>query len=63
MITDAIVELLNRMIDLMTGTAYAEGITMVQDALCEFNEDIWYSMTQKEKDDWLAKVIRRQVNL
>lgn len=63
MITDEIMDVLNRMIDLITGTAYSEGIMMAQDALAEFDLDEWLSMTQSEKDDWLAGVIRKQVTL
>ena len=59
MITDAIMELLYRMIDLTTGTAYAEGINMVIEALGDYDEDDWLYMSQKEKDDYLINAIRR----
>ena len=63
MITDTIMEVLNRMIDLTTGTAYAEGIMMAQDALGDFDEDKWCEMTQQEKDEWLTEVIQRQITI
>lgn len=63
MITNEIMGVLNRLIDLTSGTAYAEGIIMAQNALAEFDEDKWFSMTQKEKDDWLVDVIKCQVTL
>lgn len=63
MITDAVMEVLSRMIDLTTGTAYAEGIMMVHDVLGDFDEDKWYSMTRKERDDWLVGIMRKQVTI
>lgn len=61
MITDEIMELLNRMIDLTEGTAYAQGIDMVIDALGEYNEDEWMEMSPGQKDDFLAKAIKKNL--
>lgn len=61
MITDEIMELLNRMIDLTEGTAYAQGIDMVIDALVEYNEDEWMEMSSGQKDDFLGKAIKKNL--
>lgn len=61
MITDEIMKLLNRMIDLTEGTAYAQGIDMVIDALGEYNEDEWMEMSSGQKDDFLAKAIKKNL--
>ena len=63
MVTTEIMEVLNRMIDLTTGTVYSEGIYMALDALAEYDENIWLDMIQTERDEWLSGVIRRQVTL
>ena len=61
MITEEIMELLNRMIDLTEGTAYAQGINMVIDALGEYDEDKWNEMSLDQKDKFLSKVIRKNL--
>ncbi len=61
MITDEIVEILNRLIDKLEGTAYAQGVDVAMEALCSYSEDDWLEMSESEKDKFIIAAIRKHI--
>lgn len=63
MVTDEILELLNRMIDLTDGTAFAQGIEAAYRALADFDVDKWNAMSEESKNRYVKKHIKEVILL
>lgn len=63
MITDYIMEVLNRITEKLEGTAYAQGVDVVIDALGDYDEDEWINMTESERNKYIIDKIRNHITL
>ena len=62
MITDEVMELLDMMVKKLEGTAYAQGIDAVIEALSNFDECEWANMSNTEKSDFVISAIKNHIS-
>lgn len=62
-VTDGMMEMLNRLIDLCDGNVIVTGIDIAADALAEYRDDGWHMMLEAERDEWLSDVVARHYDL
>ena len=63
MITDYIMEVLNRITEALEGTAYAQGVDVVVDALGDYDEDKWAGMSESEREEYIKSKIKNHITL
>ena len=63
MVTDGIMELLEFMTGLLEGTAYAQGVDCVKEALSDYDEFAWDEMSDDDKKAFLLNAIRRHIEV
>ncbi len=63
MVTDGMMAMLDRLIELCDGGAVVTGIEIVCDALMDYSEDGWYMMSAAERDEWLRTEIAANLDL
>ena len=63
MVTDSMIAMLERLIELCDGSAVVTGIEIACDALMNYSEDGWYMMSAAERDEWLRTEIAANLDL
>lgn len=63
MVTDGMMEMLERLVDLCDGNVIVTGIDIAADALAEYSDDGWYMMSAEERDEWLYTKIAANFDL
>lgn len=60
MITDEIVEAMDMMIELCSDRTQAMGMDAMREMLCDLDVDNWPSMSQEERQKWIASFLNCQ---
>ncbi len=54
MITDEIVDAMDALIDLCSDDEQQKGMDAMREMLCDWSEETWNPMTEKERKAWLS---------
>ena len=57
MITDEIVEVIDRMIELCSDEKQKIGMKSVREMLCDYNEPAIYNLTSEQIDQWIKSFL------
>ena len=63
MVTEGIMEMLEVMLNAVDGTAHAQMMDVVVDAIGYYDEDEWYEMTDEQKKNWVREYIVAHITL
>lgn len=57
MITDAIVEAMDMLVDLIANKQKKAGALSIREMLCDFAEENWAPMSEEERTEWLEQFL------